>query len=44
MLNPQNLWSDKSQYDQKLKNLATLFIKNFNKYDLPNIQKFGPSI
>jgi phosphoenolpyruvate carboxykinase (ATP) len=32
MLNPKNTWSDKSAYDVKANELATAFVKNFEKY------------
>jgi phosphoenolpyruvate carboxykinase (ATP) len=32
MLNPRNTWKNKSDYDTTAKNLAALFVKNFNKY------------
>lgn len=32
ILNPRNAWKDKADYDQSLKKLAGLFVKNFENY------------
>ena len=44
ILNPRNLWKDKEQYDKESLNLALMFKTNFDKYSLPNIEKYGPVI
>jgi phosphoenolpyruvate carboxykinase (ATP) len=33
ILDPRKTWNDQELYDQTLEKLATLFIKNFNKYE-----------
>ncbi len=33
ILNPRNTWEDKEAYDKQLKELASMFIKNFDRYN-----------
>jgi len=44
VLNPKNTWADKTAYDAKAKDLASRFVKNFQKYkDMPaHIVEAGP--
>jgi len=44
LLNPRNTWTNKLEYDKAAKDLATRFVKNFNKYqNMPrNIIDAGP--
>ncbi len=48
ILNPRNTWADKQAYDEQLRKLAQMFLKNFEKYtDLPAGQALvaaGPSL
>jgi phosphoenolpyruvate carboxykinase (ATP) len=32
LMDPRNSWKDKNAYDEKAKNLAEQFIKNFSQY------------
>lgn len=45
VLNPREAWSDKKAYDVSAKKLASMFMKNFQKYVAPGVtdySKFGP--
>jgi len=44
ILNPRNLWSNKKKYDKERDTLVNMFISNFKKYNLQNIEKYGPTI
>ncbi|MDR2635819.1 MAG: phosphoenolpyruvate carboxykinase (ATP) [Campylobacteraceae bacterium] len=48
ILNPRNMWSDKTQYDEIRVKLAEMFIKNFKKYQTENSEfdysKAGPKL
>ncbi len=47
VLMPRNTWNDKSAYDKKAADLATLFKENFKKYEQfvsEAVRKAGPSV
>lgn len=47
LLNPRNAWDDSDAYDETAKKLATMFIKNFEKYKghgSVDYTQFGPKI
>jgi len=47
LLNPRNTWENKDAYDQHALHLATLFVKNFEKYAAgvsPDIMAAAPTI
>jgi phosphoenolpyruvate carboxykinase (ATP) len=47
LLNPRNTWENKDAYDQHALHLATLFVKNFEKYAAgvsPEIMAAAPTI
>lgn len=43
IINPLKGWSDKDLYHKKLAELGDKFIKNFKKYNLPDLEQLGPS-
>lgn len=48
ILNPKNVWKDKADYDKTLKNLAELFVKNFQHYAIfencKSLVQHGPQL
>lgn len=47
LLNPKNTWSDKEMYDIQLRKLASLFVANFEQYQMgvsPEIRAAAPSL
>ncbi len=46
VLNARNNWSDKQKYDISARRLASLFVKNFEKFDnvAEEIRNAGPTI
>jgi phosphoenolpyruvate carboxykinase (ATP) len=44
LLNPRNIWVDIGKYDIQIRNLITMFINNFKKYMLSDLEIYGPQL
>ena len=46
ILNPREMWADKSKYDLDASNLADLFKKNFDEYgaSVAHLKEYGPNL
>ena len=45
LVRSRDAWKDKAAYDQSAANLAAMFAKNFEKFDVPdNIRAAGPGM
>ena len=47
VLHPRNTWTDKNVYDQKARELAGLFVKNFEQFRAqatPEVIAAGPKV